>query len=378
MTRSVTHSLLIALTTASGVIAFVGPAQADRQAAPIVYATPDSHPNLATQAPRSALPSTQAPVSITSENRVDFRHPGQITAGETEMAAPTAAAPVLTLDGTALPVASAPTQPIRIASVEPQAPVRTGKPLTLSRVNANADAAIGDERGLVSIYPDGFDGQPTANGELFDEKAMMAAHPSLPLPSLVQVTNEANGREVVVRVNDRGPFGGKQILELSPRAGNVLGIARGSDTMVRLRYLGSAPVQRNNQNYAPVTVEAESLPPVTRMPTPEAMPEQRITVATYAPPKVSTPTPRPTVAATPSAQTGNVFIQAGSFADIANAQRLTVSLGRGYSVKIEEAHINGGDYFRVLIGPYQSASEADLYRQELSRAGIVDGFITTR
>ena len=59
---------------------------------------------------------------------------------------------------------------------------------------------------------DGFNGQPTANGEIFDETAMTAAHPSLPLPSLVQVINEDNGREVVVRVNDRGPFDGKRIL----------------------------------------------------------------------------------------------------------------------------------------------------------------------
>ena len=75
---------------------------------------------------------------------------------------------------------------------------------------------------------------------------------------------------------------------------------------------------------------------------------------------------------------GNVFIQAGAFADISNAQTLTRALDRNLSVRIEEARVNGGDYFRVLIGPFANTQAAEVHRSQLSRAGIVDGFLTTR
>ncbi|MEL7540994.1 MAG: SPOR domain-containing protein, partial [Pseudomonadota bacterium] len=75
---------------------------------------------------------------------------------------------------------------------------------------------------------------------------------------------------------------------------------------------------------------------------------------------------------------GNVFIQAGAFSDIANAQRLTTSIGARLPVKIEEARVNGGDYFRVLVGPFSDRDVAERERRDLSRSGIVDGFLTTR
>ena len=271
------------------------------------------------------------------------------------------------------------TKPIRIASVKAQQPAATGKPLTLSRVKVNRDAQVTEERGRAGIYMDGFNGQPTANGEIFDETAMTAAHPSLPLPSLVQVVNEDNGREVVVRVTDRGPFDGKRVLELSPRAGTVLGMANTGSANVLIRYLGPAPVKQNPVNQAPdsflaAEVESEALPPVV----PVAQAEPSLPVAEYTNPSL-TPAPRvePMQASLPMGG-GNVFIQAGAFADISNAQNLTTALGRGHSVKIEEARINGGDFFRVLIGPFPDRETAERYRSQLSNAGIADGFLPLR
>lgn len=265
--------------------------------------------------------------------------------------------------------AVAPTGPIRIASLQVQQPAATGRPLTLSKVNVNRDAPVRDERGVASVYTEGFDGQPTANGEIFDETAMTAAHPSLPLPSLVQVINENNNREIVVRVNDRGPFDGKRIMELSPRAGSVLGIQPSRTANIRIRYLGPAPVKQVNDTYASPRVEAEPMAPIA-LPAPQ--------VAVYEEPNLGVPDPVEAMTPSTPVGRGNVYIQAGSFADIANAQRLNSALGRGLPVKIEEARVRGGDYFRVMIGPFQSRDEAEVQRRQLSQAGIAEGFVTTR
>jgi rare lipoprotein A len=403
---------------------FSGDAYADKQGAPIRYAspaTPQSSPQ--TPQPQATSSPLTGQATVNAERRVEFLYPGEaapvspapapntvtqpvsnasgklvlqaqpgVTFAATpqeQVAAPVTQASPLPLNNTPeLSGGSAPSQPIRIASLKVDKPASTGTPLTLSRVKVNRDAPIGEERGKAGIYTDGFDGAPTANGEIFDETAMTAAHPSLPLPSLVQVINEDNRREIVVRVNDRGPFDGKRILELSPRAGTVLGMSKGGSANVRLRYLGPAPVKQNpgadtpeqspTQSFASVSVEDESLPPVSAPTRIVRQPVPFTTVADYGEPSLGVPDPVEPMRASTPAVSGNVFIQAGAFADIANAQSLTRALGRGQSVRIEEARVNGSDYFRVLIGPFATTQSAEVQRLQLSRAGIVDGFLTTR
>lgn len=426
----------VCLTCVSAAVsawAFSGDAYADRQGAPIRYASPGS-PAPATPAP-AARPSQ---TTINTKQQIEFLYPGQvqpqIPAPPVNVATPVTAANAVITPGKLVlnskpgvrfvtstravasqaqpvllggaqsapsavsPPAAAPSQPIRIASLKTNQPASTGTPLTLSRVKVNRDAPIGEERGKASIYTDGFDGAPTANGEIFDETAMTAAHPSLPLPSLVQVINEDNRREIVVRVNDRGPFDGQRILELSPRAGSVLGMRDGSTANVRVRYLGPAPVKQNPgadqpavsrpQSFASTRVEDESLPPVQvtapvtapvmRQPVPLTQPVALSKVVDFDQPSLGVPDPVAPVQAAAPVAAGNIFIQAGAFADIANAQSLTRALGHGQPVRIEEARVNGSDYFRVLIGPFPSTQVAEVERAQLSRAGIVDGFLTTR
>ena len=407
MKTSVCRALCLALSSAS-LIAIAGTAHAQRQGAPIVYAGQD-----ATQPPAD-VPNIERPaqVRVNGERRIEFRYPDQpgtvystpsagipatpslpaaqtptqlTLAGGPNTNVTTPSDPAITPGGfdaraaaadAASRAASAPSQPIRIASLQPQRAANTGMPLTLSRVSVNRDAAIGEERGQASVYVEGFDGQPTANGEIFDETAMTAAHPSLPLPSLVQVINESNSREVVVRVNDRGPFDGKRILELSPRAGEVLGISKGSTSDVRLRYLGPAPVKHNADQFASSPVAEESLPPVAPLAAPTA--PIRVTSAGVAAPTYDSPVKITNLSVAGPVTVGNVFIQAGAFADIANAQRLTTSLRADLPVKIEEARVNGGDYFRVLIGPFPSMEDASVERDYLSRSAGVEGFLTKR
>ncbi|NQY41387.1 MAG: septal ring lytic transglycosylase RlpA family protein [Henriciella sp.] len=422
MKTSVSNSVCYALLGASiFAIAAAGNANADRNGAPIRYAQAGS-PSTTTQMPAQMVQRQIAPssVAVNGNQRVEFRYPDQpdnffatqgsvvqMPPAQAPAAAPTLAAPNPAFDspitfspvdsvvsaassapaalpkpnpvsvlaggvsatGMAADVATAPAKPIRIASLQTQAATSTGKPLTLSRVRANRDAAIAQESGLASVYADGFNGKPTANGEIFDETAMTAAHPSLPLPSLVQVVNEDNGREIVVRVNDRGPFDGKRIMELSPRAGSVLGLSKGNSARVKLNYLGPAPVQTNS--FASNSVEDDVMPPVAAV------------EPSYPAPMLQAPVAAPVVQAAAQtaptvAPTSGFFIQAGAFADIANAQQLTFAFDRTMDVKIEEARVNGGDYFRVLIGPFNSMEAAEVQRAALARAGIADGFLTRR
>ncbi len=98
-----------------------------------------------------------------------------------------------------------------------------------------------DEVGMASWYGDRFDGRPTATGEIFDMNALTAAHRTLPLPGLVEVTNLENGRRVVLRVNDRGPFVDGRIIDLSRGAAQELGLLERGVGRVRVRYVGRAP-----------------------------------------------------------------------------------------------------------------------------------------
>jgi len=205
-----------------------------------------------------------------------------------------------------------------------------------------------DERGVASWYGDEFHGQPTANGEVFDQGALTAAHPTLPLPSLVQVTNLENNREIVLRVNDRGPFVQGRMIDVSKRAADELGFLTDGDAHVRVRYLGPAPIltagqgAQNNVSVAPQPQPVETVLPLPRM----------------------DPIPNPAG--------GDFLVQVGSFSDIGNAQAFHASLS-GLPVDIVPVFVNGADYFRVVVGPYASRDEAMAMRDQLDVQGIVDG-----
>ena len=101
------------------------------------------------------------------------------------------------------------------------------------------DAGLGDPigSGVASYYADKFNGRRTASGEAFSNRAMTAAHRSLPFGSKVRVTNPANGKSVVVRINDRGPFHGGRVIDLSKSAASTLGIVQRGHGRVELALL---------------------------------------------------------------------------------------------------------------------------------------------
>lgn len=99
-----------------------------------------------------------------------------------------------------------------------------------------------DRVGVASWYGSDFHGRKTANGEIFDMHALTAAHPTLPMPSYAYVSNPANGRTILVRINDRGPYVGERVIDLSKASADALGLRNSGTGRVRVRYAGPAPL----------------------------------------------------------------------------------------------------------------------------------------
>src|SRR6516164_10844967 len=121
---------------------------------------------------------------------------------------------------------------------------RVGSPyIVAGRVYVPQDKPHYRADGVASWYGSDFHGRSTANGENFDAEAITAAHPTLPLPSYVRVTNLSNGRSLIVRVNDRGPYAGNRIIDVSKRAAFLLGFTTSGTAWVRVEYVSAAPIE---------------------------------------------------------------------------------------------------------------------------------------
>ena len=143
---------------------------------------------------------------------------------------------------------------------------KIGKPYQIAGTwhTPRADPAY-DRTGVASWYAEEFHGRPTANGERYDMRLFTAAHPTLPLPSWVEVTNLQNGRKLSVRVNDRGPFAKDREIDLSLASAKYLGLFQSGSSTVRVRYLGRAPLYSASGrlveagDYAPVRIAPTNL-----------------------------------------------------------------------------------------------------------------------
>lgn len=114
--------------------------------------------------------------------------------------------------------------------------------------------------GLASWYGAAFHGRLTANGEVFDKESIAAAHPTMPLPSYARVTNLRNGRSLIVRVNDRGPYHDDRIIDVSQRAAEALDFERGGTSRVRVEYVGRAPIQGSDDRRLIATLRTDGRP----------------------------------------------------------------------------------------------------------------------
>jgi rare lipoprotein A len=203
------------------------------------------------------------------------------------------------------------------------------------------------ERGLASWYGPQFHGRRTSSGETYDMYAMTAAHPTLPLPTYVQVTNLENGQRAIVRVNDRGPFHGGRVIDLSYAAARKLGIVARGTGAVEVRAIDPAA------QTVPVAQDA-----ATETRTPSYPASVELNAASQA--RVSQTTP-------------SLFVQVGAFSELRNAEQLRAQLllRQLGEIQIQFAEANNPLY-RVRIGPLSSVDAADAMAQQLEALGLRD------
>jgi len=198
-----------------------------------------------------------------------------------------------------------------------------------------------DKTGIASWYGKDFHGKRTANGERYDMHALSAAHKTLPLPTLVRVTNLDNGRAVIVRVNDRGPFVKERLIDLSYAAAKELGYADKGTARVRVQTLDEAP--------------ANTTPAIAAAIRPPAQPD-RVKVK---PPYV------------PAPPTGNLFVQLGAFRSQQNALRQQSALLPHHpDAHLVTVHIDGQLLYRVRIGPFSQVSQVEKTVVTLQQEGF--------
>jgi rare lipoprotein A len=210
-----------------------------------------------------------------------------------------------------------------------------------------------DEVGIASWYGPGFQGLRTANGEVFDMNELTAAHTTLPMPSYVRVTNLGNGRALVLKVNDRGPFVAGRIIDVSRRAAQLLGFYGQGTAKVRVQAV-AAPDEGDD---AILVAEAEAISTIDAQP-----------VAL--------------VAAEPVAGGGAsdslaIFVQAGAFADPANAEATRRRIAGFGSVGVNMTQSDVGALWRVRLGPYGSREEAALALGRVWGIGLTGARLVT-
>ena len=139
---------------------------------------------------------------------------------------------------------------------------RVGKPYVIAGRTYVPEANINyRSEGTASWYGDDFHGRLTANGEVFDMHSISAAHPTLPMPSYVRVTNLANHRSIVVRVNDRGPYAGNRVIDVSVKAAQLLGFHQNGLARVRVEYVGQAPLEGSDDRQLMATLRQDGPAP---------------------------------------------------------------------------------------------------------------------
>ena len=198
------------------------------------------------------------------------------------------------------------------------------------------DSAIGfKQRGDASWYGTKFHGRRTSSGETYDMYAMTAAHKSLPLPSYVKVRNLQNGKSIVVKVNDRGPFHEGRIIDLSYVAALKLDVVRTGTAPVQIEVITPGQYTEPNQRLAK-----------------QRKPETKVVNVNN--------------------RSDSFYIQAGSFSSLFNAKKLRERLSKisAHHVSIQKKDVNEKTWYRVLIGPIADSTLANIIVTKLEKQGI--------
>ena len=269
-----------------------------------------------------------------------------------------------------------------------------------------------DETGTASWYGPGFDQHTTADNEIYDMNQLSAAHKTLPLPSVVQVTNLQNGRSLRLRVNDRGPFVDGRIIDLSRRAAQLLGFETVGTAPVRVRIVKDESIQvaaaAMHGELGNVTLASaaapEPVPAPRTAPTPSSAvgPASLRAAEIIGAPPIAAPAPEPvtpvqTAAAphhywpnliatahaetlhaplAPASSSSRLFVQAGAFAVPANAQRVRARIATLGRVEIVQSR-GGVGLYRVRVGPIANEAAATRLLRKVVDSGYPGARVVT-
>lgn len=270
----------------------------------------------------------------------------------------------------------------------PDGPYKIGKPYQVAGVwYYPREQPDYDETGIASWYGPGFHGKMTANGETYDQNDLTAAHQTLPMPVKVRVTNLENGRSIVVRINDRGPFVNGRVIDVSRRTAQLLGFDTKGTAPVRVQIVEGGPGQgrtfvaakpytseeeRNLVTAAPAGgVNSQTLPGSVRDPQSQAG-------ATRPPASRNVAALNPVVTRKageveyqPVSASRNMFVQAAAFRDRGNADRLRTRLLTFVpGIYVHPKLIGGQQYFRVRVGPIGTVEAADAILAKILARGV--------
>lgn len=215
-------------------------------------------------------------------------------------------------------------------------------------------------RGVASWYGRRYHGKQTSSGEIYDMYGMTAAHPTLPLPSYVRVTNVANGRSVVVRVNDRGPFIDSRLIDLSYTAAHRLGVLAGGSALVDVEtIIPGAPAPVAAQTLASTPLPISAAPPViTAAPPSDVLPERQIPVAT---------------------ESGGIYLQLAAFSARDNAESYAGRLRAEQPWLAPQLQVYASDgLFRIHAGPFAHQNDARQAADRISQAMGIKPMVLAR
>lgn len=214
-----------------------------------------------------------------------------------------------------------------------------------------------DRAGIASWYGRKFHGRKTASGERFNMNALTAAHTTLPLPSLVRVTNLHNGRSIVLKVNDRGPFARGRIIDVSRRAADLLGFRKRGVARVRVQVVG-----RDGRPRA----RPPSRQVVRKPPPPRPAATREVEVSRLA---------APATVETRAVRATELYVQAGAFIAFGNAARAADAIANVGPAAISRIETNGRVLYRVRIGPLATIEDADSVLRRVLASGNDDARI---
>ncbi len=217
-----------------------------------------------------------------------------------------------------------------------------------------------NEVGIASWYGADFHAKRTANGEVYDMNKLTAAHTTLPMPSWVRVTNLENNRSLILRVNDRGPFVGNRLIDVSRRGAQLLGFEKRGTTRVRVEAVSGpdAPVQ------------------IARSDDPPPLPKQEVgrvaveTLEVLEPIQQEAPTQIASLAPVPAQPQGDeMYVQVGAYSQIGSASRVMAAVSHLGDTGMESITVNGRKLYRIRIGPMFTSTTANAALQQVIKLG---------